>query len=262
MTPAGTRATSGGRGWRLVRARSDAVPPSVRRFMRRARQRRLRAAAPWAAAAGLVLLALLTAWVVYGTGLFGVREVRVVGARLVTVDQVRTAAAVPDGTPLAGVDLTAVSERVGELAPVFRATVSRDWPDALLIEVVERSPVAVAPRGTGEYVILDAEGVVFQTVSRRPAELPVVRLAKPGPDDPATRDALRVLDVLTPELRERLVELVVEGPAQIRLRLRQDRTVIWGDASRSDDKARVATGLLGQRGRIIDVSAPEVVTVR
>ena len=38
------RAGGGGRNWRLVRADTDAVPSSVRRFMARARQRRLRAA--------------------------------------------------------------------------------------------------------------------------------------------------------------------------------------------------------------------------
>src|SRR5699024_3432867 len=105
---------------------SDAVPPSVRRFMRRARQRRLRAALPWTVAAGALLLAALGAWAVYGTGLFGVRQVRVVGAALVTPEQVRTAAAVPDGVPLARVDLADVRRRVGLLPPVARVTVTRD----------------------------------------------------------------------------------------------------------------------------------------
>ena len=49
--------SAGGRNWRLVRANTDAVPSSARRFMARARQRRLRAAVPWAVAAALVLLA-------------------------------------------------------------------------------------------------------------------------------------------------------------------------------------------------------------
>lgn len=265
--PGGRTGGAGGRGagerrWRLVQARSDAVPPSVRRFMRRARQRRLRAAAPWAAIAGLLLLAAVVAWVFYGTGLFGVRDVRVVGVSLVTPEEVRRAAAVPDGTPLARVDLSAAGDRVGELAPVFRATVVRDWPDRLVIEVVERSGVAVAPRRDGGFAVIDATGVAFQVLPRRPAALPLVRIDAPGPQDPATRGALQVLDVLTPELRERLVEVVVVGPAQIQLRLAQDRTVIWGDASRGEAKARVATELLDQRGKTIDVSAPEVVTVR
>ena len=38
---------SGPRRWRLVRARSDAVPASVRRFNQRAQQRRMQAARPW-----------------------------------------------------------------------------------------------------------------------------------------------------------------------------------------------------------------------
>ncbi|HEV7713849.1 MAG TPA: peptidase S33, partial [Asanoa sp.] len=39
------------RRWTLVRAGSDAMPSSVRRFMRRARRRRVRAALPWAVGA-------------------------------------------------------------------------------------------------------------------------------------------------------------------------------------------------------------------
>ncbi|MER7474900.1 peptidase S33, partial [Micromonospora sp. NPDC000018] len=85
----------------MVRAGSDAVPASTRRFMARARQRRMRAALPWAIAAGVLGLAGLVAWALLGTGLFGVREVRVEGAELVSAVQVRDAAAVPDGAPLA-----------------------------------------------------------------------------------------------------------------------------------------------------------------
>ena len=55
-------------------------------------------------------MAGLVAWTVLGTGLFGVREVRVVGAELVTPVEVRDAAAVPDELPLARVDL---AERPG-----------------------------------------------------------------------------------------------------------------------------------------------------
>ena len=40
------------------------------------------------------------------------------------------------------------------------------------------------------------------------------------------------------------------------------RTVIWGDDTASGTKAQVATALLRQRGDTIDVSAPDVVTIR
>ena len=54
----------------------------------------------------------------------------------------------------------------------------------------------------------------------------------------------------------------VAGLARISLRLRGDRTVVWGDATRGTDKARVATALLDEDTDRIDVSAPDVVTFR
>ncbi|MEH0937583.1 cell division protein FtsQ/DivIB [Micromonospora psammae] len=249
------------RRWQLVRAGTDAVPPSTRRFMARARQRRMRAALPWAVAGGVLAVAGLVAWAVLGSGLFGVREVRVVGADLVTPVEVREAAAVPDGVPLARVDLAATARRIGALAPVERATVSRDWPETLVVTVVERTGVAAVPQD-GQFVVLDRAGVVFRTAPQAPDGLPVVRLATPGPDDAGTRAALEVLAALTPQLRAELSELTVEGLARISLTLRGERKVVWGDATRGPEKARVATALLDRDAATIDVSAPDVVTFK
>ncbi|MEU4567262.1 FtsQ-type POTRA domain-containing protein [Micromonospora sp. NPDC023956] len=257
--PGGRRGAA--RRWQLVRAGTDAVPPSTRRFMQRARQRRLRAALPWAVAGGVLVLAGMIAWTLLGTGLFGVREVRVLGTELVTPVQVRQAAAVPDGVPLARVDLAATARRIGELPAVERATVTRDWPDALVVRVVERTPVAVVPQGE-RFVVVDRSGVAFREEPARPEGLPLARVARPGPDDPETRAALEVLAVLTPQLREALVDVTVEGLARITVRLSDGRTIVWGDATRGEDKARVATTLLGRNADTIDVSAPDVVTFR
>lgn len=251
----------GGRRWRLVRARRDAVPSSVRRFTERARQRRLRAALPWALGAALLALAGLLGWLAYNTSILGVREVRVNGTALLSADEVRTAAGVARDTPLPRVDLAEIRRRVAELPPVDRVTVSREWPDALLVEVQERVAVAAVPQGK-RMLLMDAAGVGYHTVADRPARLPLLRLARPGPADPATRSALRVLGALTDELREQLTELVVDGPARIKLKLREGRQVIWGDATENEAKAKVATVLLDRDGRTIDVSAPEVVTIR
>jgi cell division protein FtsQ len=233
----------------------------VRRFTARARQRRLRAALPWTVLAGVLVLVLAAAGIVYGTSLFGFRTLRVVGATLVTPEQVREAVRLPDDVPLARVDLATVQARVAELPPVARVTVSRQWPSTLLVELVERTPVAVVPQDR-RFVVIDGSGVVFQTRRDRPAGLPLARLGAPGPDDVATRGALTVLAALTPELRERLTEVVVAGPAQITLKLRGGRTVLWGDASRSEAKAQVASSLLARKGNTIDVRTPDVVTIR
>ncbi|MFU8872552.1 cell division protein FtsQ/DivIB [Micromonospora sp. SL4-19] len=247
------------RRWQLVRAGTDAVPPSTRRFMARARQRRMRAALPWAVTVAVLATAGLVAWTVLGTGLFGVREVRVVGAALVTPVEVRDAAAVPDDAPLARVDLAATAARVGTLAPVERATVERDWPNTLVIRVVERTPVAAVPQGDG-YAVVDRAGVVFRTVPRLPDGLPVIKVGRPAPDDPGTRAGLEVLAALSPQLRAELVAVDVAGLARITLQLHEDRKVVWGDATRGAEKSKVATALLSRKADTIDVSAPDVVT--
>jgi cell division protein FtsQ len=249
------------RRWRLVRAPADAVPASVRRFNQRARRRRIRAAVPWLA--GLLALGLvaLVGWVVYGTSVLGVRSVRVRGASLVTAAQVREAARVPRGAALASLNLGAVAARVRRLPPVRIARVTRDWPSTVVITVTERQAVAALRRADGGFDLIDAAAVVFAAVPGR-GDLPLLRTDRPGPGDPTTVAALHVLASLTGPLRDRLVTLVASAPTRISLELDGGREVVWGDSAQSQTKARVATSLLSRPGRVIDVSAPDVVTVR
>jgi cell division protein FtsQ len=253
--------TPGGRNWRLVRADTDAVPSSVRRFMARARQRRLRAALPWAVGLGVLLVLGGLTWLIYGTPVLGVRDVKVVGVQLLTPEQVRQAVGVPDDEPLARVDLDHVRARVRAIPAVDRVVVRRSWPSTLVVEVVERTPVAAVPAGK-QFTLIDRSGVPYQTVADKPGDLPLMRLAKPGPADEETRSGLTVLDSLSDELREQLVAVSVAAPAQIKLELRNDRTVVWGDETQSDTKSQVATALLKKARSEIDVSAPAVVTIR
>jgi cell division protein FtsQ len=252
----------GARRWRLVRARSDAIPASVRRFNQRARQRRRQAARPWLVGAVALLLGALVWGVAYHTSLLGVSTIEVRGNTLVTTDQVRAAAAVPDGTPLVSLDLTEVQRRVASLTPVSHAVVTRDWPSTLVIVVTERTPVAMIARTDKRYDLIDGSGVVYRTEVSRPAGLPLVKLGRPGPQDPSTRAALLVLAALTGELRGQLVALVVDTPTRIRLDLANNRQIIWGDATDNATKARAATSLLPRQGSVIDVSAPSFVIVR
>ncbi|MDY7089886.1 MAG: FtsQ-type POTRA domain-containing protein [Actinomycetota bacterium] len=252
---------SGGRNWRLVRADTDAVPSSARRFMARARRRRMRAALPWAVTAGVLLVAGALVWLVYGTSVLGVREVRVVGVQFVATAQIEQAAAVREAEPLARVDLDGIRARVRQLPPVERVVVRRSWPSTVVVEVVERTPVAAVPRN-GEFALIDRAGVAFRTVKEKPGALPLVRVDFPGAKDVNTHSALTVLAALSDDLREQVLAVSVPAPAQIRLELRKDRTVVWGDDTQSDTKSQVATALLKHAGKEIDVSAPSVVTIR
>jgi cell division protein FtsQ len=102
--------------------------------------------------------------------------------------------------------------------------------------------------------------VLFQTLTARPAGLPLLVVTNPGPADPTTRAGLRVLAALTPPLRGSLVRLVAEAPTRIRLELPGGRVIIWGDAEHSETKAKVASALLDRPVKTIDVSAPDAAT--
>lgn len=254
-----TRST-GARRWRLVRAGPNAVPDSVRRFGR-VRGRDRRRFLPWGVVAAVLVFAGVVSWILYGTSLLGVNQVRVTGVSILTPGQVEQAAEVTDGTPLAGLDLDSVRARVARLAPVRLVVVKRDWPHTVVIEVTERTALAAVPQGK-RFALVDADGVAFHTVAQVPAGLPTMKVAKPGPGDANTRAAIAVLHALTPTLRGQLVSISVEAPARIRLALQKDRQVIWGDSTENDLKAKVATALLARDGSAFDVSAPDVVTIR
>jgi cell division protein FtsQ len=254
------RGTVPDRRWKLVRARREAVPASVRRMHQRGfRRPTLRWLRPvlWGALGAAVLGGL--AWMVYGTSVLGVRVVEVSGSVLAGPDQVRAAASVAEGTPLARVDTDQVAARVRALPSVAAVEVSRSWPHTLVVAVVERVPVGVV-ESEGGYVVLDGSGVVFNRVPAQPPGVVLLRLAAPGPDDPATTAALRVLAALTPALRDGLAEVDAPSPTRIQLHLADGRVIVWGDADRSPAKATVATALLGTDATTIDVSVPDVAT--
>jgi cell division protein FtsQ len=255
------------RGWRLVVAQragrwSNPVgSSSARRFAKRARRRRLRAAAPWLVILGIVLLLGTGVAVVYTTPVLGVERVEVSGVAVLTPQTVRVAAGVRIGTPLARLDTGSVAARVRRLKPVHSVRVVRDFPHTLLISVQERTPVAVVPQGDG-YTLLDAGGIAYLPVAAPPVGLPVVRLARPGPEDATTRAALTVLAALPPVLRVPMVELVADSPTRIRLELTDNRRIIWGDATENEAKVRVISSVQVGPDRTFDVSAPGVVTER
>ena len=209
---------------------------------------------------GVLLVVGLGGYAVWFSSWLSAEQVTVAGAEQLAPAEVEQAAGVPLGEPLARVDLDAVRTRLESLAIVRSVDVVRGWPHTVEITIEERQAVAVVQIGTSLRG-LDAEGVVFRDFRTAPPDLPRV-LTSSGASSEALREAAAVVSALPPDLGPRVDHVSVASVDQIELVLRDGRTVVWGSAEESEQKAEVLAVLLGQEARTYDVSVPGNPTTR
>lgn len=231
-----------------------------------ARARPARHRGPWRTAFfGAAILAVLAGagWALLGSTLLVVRHVEVTGNRLVTAAQVRQAAQIKPGAPLATVNTGAAAVRVERLAPVLSAAVSRSWPDAIVVSVRERTPVLAVALTGGGYQLIDPYGVVVRSAAREPAGMP---LLSPAPavlrGSAAIRAAAMVLAQLPPKVRTRLRWVSAASASSVTLHLAGRVTVLWGGAGRAGPKRAELTLLLRTHARYYDISDPGTAVTR
>lgn len=213
------------------------------------------------AVAAFVVLAGLLTWLVLFSSLLAVRSVEVSGLRSGTAGAVRQIAAIPEGVPLARVDVQAVTERLRAMPAIESVSVERSWPSTIRIAVVERAAVALVDRSGAQWLI-DRFGVLFAQVTEPPAGVPELDVDNPAPEDPATRAAVEVIPAVPADIRGRLARVSADSPESVVLHLAGGRTVIWGGAEDSAAKAQVLEAVFDQPGSIFDVSSPSAVVVR
>lgn len=226
-----------------------------RRF---ARRRRARLLLNWRRGIAVVLaFGLLAggAWFLWFSERLSVREVALAGNDVVSARELRAAAQVPMGEQLISVDIDQIRARVAGLAAVQSVDVSREWPDAVRIEIRERTAVAVV-QISGTWRGLDADGVVFRTFAAPPAHLPRVQASSDASGD-VLGEAASVAADLPPELTERVDHVEVESIDTITLVLRSGRQVLWGSSEDSAQKAEVLLQLIdAYPAQRYDVSVP------
>lgn len=243
-------------GRRAEHDRTD-VPATVRTRRRFARRQWRRRWLAWKQVLALVVVLALVGggvWVVLFSRYLAVQGVMVSGTGLLSADDVRMTADVPDGQPLARIDLVGIERRVEALAPVKDAEVTRQWPDQVRIAVEERVPIAVVDIG-GRIRGMDDGGVIFRDYPRAPRDLPLVKTTgRTGGE--ALSEAAQVVSSLPSALARRVEYLAVVTVDQITLVLRDGRQVLWGSAEESTAKAEVLAALLDEPAQVYDVSVP------
>jgi cell division protein FtsQ len=211
-----------------------------------------------------VVLALLAggAWLVEFSSVLVTKSVKVVGVPPGEVSAIVGRAAVPMGTPLAKVDTAAISRRVIVAQTLARVTVSRSYPNTILITAISRVPVLAVKNPQGQVQVVDSQGVVYATVSVAPKGVPLIDTVENPSSLESMRAAMAVLRALSAGQRAQVTNVTVQGPNMVTLRLGAV-TVMWGGASEPELKVKVMTALLRQKDvATIDVSAPRTPVIR
>ncbi|RBY85584.1 cell division protein FtsQ/DivIB [Blastococcus sp. TF02A-30] len=257
--------TRGARRGADRRGSGSVTPLPDRRRRRTAHPRRRRVVQAAAAVVGLIAVV----WFLAAGPLLSVRSIQVDGAELLPAELVRETSGIDQGTPLLRVDVDAATARLAELPQVRSVTVTRGWPDRVVITLVERTPLAAVEQDGGR-VLVDGSGVLFDTITGQPpAGVVPLEVAEPGPGDEATEAALAAIAALPGDLREQMAGATATGPEDVAFLLLDGTVVRWGSADESDRKAQALAGLVAriESGDLepageIDVSAPGAVVLR
>ncbi|MFF7329232.1 cell division protein FtsQ/DivIB [Streptomyces sp. NPDC090306] len=240
--------------------------------VRRPPWKRPRFRAAVALAAGCAVVGAGAVWLLYGSQWLRVERVSVSGTRVLTPAQVRAAADVPAGRPLASVDTGAIESRLRRALPrIDSVEATRSWPHGISLKVTERSPVLIVqnPENKGKYTEVDDEGVRFASISHAPKGVPLLdlSLSSTGPaaaslrrfdENRLVREAVHVAGAIPAAVARDTRTVKVRSYDDISLELTRGRTVEWGSAEKGAEKARALTALMKAASGAghFDVSVP------
>lgn len=133
---------------------------------------------------------------------FEVKRVEVNGVKRMNELQVYEKALSQRDLAMPLVDLDAVRNDLLQLSWVGDARVSRQWPDTLVVDIVERTPRAVL-RKADRFVLIDDTGKELSTISREEAK---GKLIVSGPGAGSNIEPLDHLLDAAPALKPRIAE--------------------------------------------------------
>lgn len=237
---------------------SGVRPDLVAKLDLRRRTRRRVLLRRTAIAVGVLAVAAGLVWLVAFSSVLETREVAVRGNELTTPEQVVEAAQVPLGTPLVRIPGNAIRQRVLALAPVADVKLHREWPNLLVIEVIERTLV-YQRLYNGSYQWVDATGRVFHVLDERS---PGVVAVTDSDDHRILADLATVVSALPIEVVDQVERIDAPTIDSIVVLLTDGRSIVWGNADRSAEKAALLPTLLAMPGSVFDVSVPSHPAVR
>jgi len=111
-------------------------------------------------------------YAVFFSSFFQIREIRISGNQGVPTEEI--VSSFSRGNILL-VDTKEINRAILEKFPkIAKVNTKRGFPDALIVQIEERKPVAVFSRD-GDYFFIDIEGVIFEKISEKPSNMLVIK---------------------------------------------------------------------------------------
>lgn len=216
---------------------------------------------------GVIALLLAAAVGVTRSPVLDVDQIVVTGTSKARQDEVRAATAIALGSAMTDANLSTIEAKVEKLPWVKTAKATRSWPGTLEVAVKARTPIAVV--GEGEVALLvDGEGrVLGNATTSQTNSLPQLQVAAVAEGETLGGSGLRALGViaeLPADIAKQIDSVSVRG-GNLRFRLSDGVTVVWGDSEQATAKSGALSVLLAQKNRSefakIDVSVPRASTI-
>lgn len=223
----------------------------------------------------LVAVAAAVATILLAAGTFETDRIHFSGLHRVSYDEAYEAAGIGPGDFMGTLDTGGAERSLESLPWVADARVRRRWPATVDVDVVERTPAAVALAAPSSWVLLDIEGRILTSPLTVVPELPRLSgiAAAPEPGAFLASDANALLAALSaahgqPEFE--VAALWRDRRGDLRARVRQQPgdlvlEVALGDESAIGAKTAAIAAVIGEMttsDAILDVSVPHLPVLR
>ncbi len=222
---------------------------------------------------GLFLLFCLSLSLYFflNSAFFNVRKIEVSGCHTIANEQIIQLSGLVLGTNLMQIKASEAISKI-ELHPVVKSVrIHRRIPRTILIEVEERTPVALVV-GTDSYLAVDSEGIYLRKGEDLLNELtlPVIsgltiaENISPGTDltTEGLSAALELLEQMDEAFLRNVAEIKASSPYSLTFNMLQGVEVRFGEPEDVEHKLRLLQELLLDNGQVINDQTVEYIDLR